>query len=223
MEERFLWDAVRALHSGTVLEIGSYEGYSTIILAKALVEGEVYAVDPHVGLPCQTDSIAEGVPPFREVGWPKEDSWTRFGQNIKETGVSHVVKPLKMASEEAVQDWTQPIHVLWIDGSHRYEDVRKDVLLWRPHVADGGLIVLHDCWISGVSRVLGEFVLSDRSLACFGFRLPSMFYARVHHRRPIDFVRIGLWRVAFAVAAVYPRLTSQVVTQLRRLFRATGL
>jgi len=49
---------------------------------------------------------------------------------------------------------------LWIDGDHRYEQVRKDFLLWEPHVINSGLIALHDTIRKkGPKRVLWENVL----------------------------------------------------------------
>ena len=37
-----------------------------------------------------------------------------------------------------------PIDVLWIDGDHTYEGVRKDVEMYGPLVRRGGIIALHD-------------------------------------------------------------------------------
>ncbi len=34
--------------------------------------------------------------------------------------------------------------MLWIDGSHIYEDVKKDFLLWSKFLKKGGIIVFHD-------------------------------------------------------------------------------
>ena len=38
----------------------------------------------------------------------------------------------------------QAIDLLFIDGDHRYEGVKKDFLLYRELVRDGGLIMFHD-------------------------------------------------------------------------------
>jgi hypothetical protein len=37
-----------------------------------------------------------------------------------------------------------PIHLLFVDGSHEYEDVLRDFRGFAPHVAPGGTIALHD-------------------------------------------------------------------------------
>jgi predicted O-methyltransferase YrrM len=40
------------------------------------------------------------------------------------------------------KEWA--IDFLFIDGDHRYEAVRQDVDLWLPHLAPGGVLLLHD-------------------------------------------------------------------------------
>lgn len=60
------------------------------------------------------------------------------------------------------------IDILFIDGDHRYEGVKKDFLCYRPFVRDGGLILFHDivqdkggtAWSGGVPKLWKE--LSER-------------------------------------------------------------
>jgi predicted O-methyltransferase YrrM len=133
--------------TGVIVEIGSWKGKSTISLARGsiAVGGEkVYAIDPHR--------------PLAEEGY-LEDTEIEFRENIKKAGVEHQVVPMAMTSEQAVQGWNQPIRLLWIDGDHRYEQVKKDFLLWEPHVIAGGMIAMHDTIRKrGPKRVLWESV-----------------------------------------------------------------
>jgi hypothetical protein len=39
---------------------------------------------------------------------------------------------------------SDPVHLLFIDGDHRYRGVRADLAAWTPKVASGGLVVMHD-------------------------------------------------------------------------------
>ncbi len=132
---------------GVILEIGSFKGKSTISLAlgSMAISGEkVYSVDPHKVL--------------AEEGY-FEDTKAEFLNNLKEAGVESHVVPMIVSSEEAAKGWDKPISLLWIDGDHRYEQVRKDFLLWEPHVIDSGLIALHDTIRKkGPKRVLWENV-----------------------------------------------------------------
>lgn len=56
------------------------------------------------------------------------------------------------------------IDILFIDGDHRYEGVKKDFLCYRPFVREGGLILFHDivqdkggaAWTGGVPKLWQE-------------------------------------------------------------------
>ena len=137
---------------GVIVEIGSYKGKSTICLAlgsKSVGGEKVFAIDPHLPIP------EEGYSDYSEP---------RFRDNIQSAGVGDHVVHLKMTSNEAAQGWNRPIRLLWIDGDHRYEQVRQDFLLWEPHVIEGGIIAMHDTIRKkGPKRVLWENIFfSDR-------------------------------------------------------------
>ncbi len=80
----------------------------------AVSGAKVYAVDPHRIL------AAEGY---------FEDTKAEFLSNLKKAGVDSHVVPMLVDSEEAAKGWDKPICLLWIDGDHRYDQVRKDFLL----------------------------------------------------------------------------------------------
>lgn len=41
-------------------------------------------------------------------------------------------------------DWTLPINVLFIDGEHRYEQVKSEFEKYSPFVVKGGWVLFHD-------------------------------------------------------------------------------
>jgi len=135
---------------GVIVEIGSWKGKSTICLARGsrAVGGEkIYAVDPHR--------------PLADEGY-FEDTEAEFLRNLAESAVTEQVAPMVMASEDAVRGWDRPIRLLWIDGDHRYEQVKRDFLSWEPHVIDGGIIAMHDTIRKkGPKKVLWECVFSS--------------------------------------------------------------
>ena len=47
-------------------------------------------------------------------------------------------------SSEIAKTWNKPIHLLFIDGSHEYEDVLADFRNFYPHVIPGGIVAFHD-------------------------------------------------------------------------------
>jgi predicted O-methyltransferase YrrM len=130
---------------GAIVEIGSWKGKSTICLALGSMAGagaRVYAIDPHK--------------PLAEEGYT-EDTEADFLKNIKAAGVESHVVPLVMTSEEAARGWDKPVALLWIDGDHRYEQVKRDFVLWEPHVMESGVIAMHDTIRKkGPKRVLWE-------------------------------------------------------------------
>jgi predicted O-methyltransferase YrrM len=132
---------------GVIVEIGSWQGKSTIALAMGAARThreKIYAIDPHAIQP--------------EEGY-LEDTRSTFTANIREAGVNGQVIPMIMTSKEAARHWRRPIRLLWIDGDHRYESVKQDFLLWEPFVVDGGIIAMHDTIRKkGPKKVLWENV-----------------------------------------------------------------
>ena len=153
-EGRYLYMLAKRC-GGNIVEIGSWEGMSTVYLAlgsKAGGRGRVFAIDPH-------RDTAE----FHEV-YGVEDTEPIFRENIGQAGVDDVVIPLVMKSEDAAREWTEPISLLWIDGAHEYENVTKDILLWEPYLEEGGIIAFHDALHSlcpGVRKAIYKHIFQS--------------------------------------------------------------
>lgn len=45
----------------------------------------------------------------------------------------------------------RPIDYLFIDGGHKYEEVKKDFALYAPLVRDGGIVGFHDVALEGLN------------------------------------------------------------------------
>jgi len=52
--------------------------------------------------------------------------------------------------------WSDPIHLLFVDGGHEFETVLGDIMLYCPYVVSGGVAVFHD---TGESEVRGALSL----------------------------------------------------------------
>ncbi len=128
-----LYGLVRAVKPQTVVEIGSARGRSTCFIGMALREnrnGMLYAIDPHT-----------------RTEWNDEDSVDTFeilNDNLKRCGVRDYVKVLRDASENVAATWHQPIDILFIDGDHSYEGVKRDWNLFSPFVQKFGVTIFHD-------------------------------------------------------------------------------
>ncbi|MDA1259855.1 MAG: class I SAM-dependent methyltransferase [Planctomycetota bacterium] len=121
---------------GEVLEIGSFRGLSTTILAHSvrLAGGRrVVAVDP-LTLPASTD--------YRPADAGELPA--QFRRTLEENGVADDVEFHRMRSGELARNWHRPLRLLWIDGDHSGDGARADVADFARFVQPGGVIALHD-------------------------------------------------------------------------------
>jgi len=138
-----LFDAARRCPPhGSIVEIGSFRGRSTIVLASACDPTVmVTAIDPHAGNdrgPQEIDGYAEEA----------ADDHAVFNANLAAAGVADRVRHLRMFSDDALGAVDGPIDVLYIDGAHRYAPARADIGSWGALVGDGGTLLIHDSFSS---------------------------------------------------------------------------
>lgn len=156
---RALFDAARACSAGgRIVEIGSFQGRSTIVLALAADPSvEVVAIDPHAG----NDRGPQEIGGFETEA---EDDHVRFESNLSAAGVRERVLHLRKFSDDALADVEGSIDVLYVDGAHRYAPALADIRQWGAKVTDGGTLLVHDSFSSiGVTlAILRELVPSRR-------------------------------------------------------------
>lgn len=143
--------------SGTIVEIGSFKGRSTVMLAKVASHyglGPIVAIDPH-NSPILLDHQAN----------PGVSSYQDFLHSIQAGGMANHVESHLAYSTEVANSWNRPIRLLWIDGDHSYEGAKKDLDAFFPHLVPLGVVAFHDALntFPGPIRVFVEDVLrSDR-------------------------------------------------------------
>ena len=156
---RVLFDAAAGCPAaGRIVEIGSFQGRSTIVLALAAHPSvDVVAIDPHAG----NDRGPQEFEGFTEEA---EDDHARFEANLAAAGVRERVTHLRTFSDDALAHVDGPIDVLYVDGAHRYAPARADIRQWGAKVGDGGTLLIHDSFSSvGVTlAILRELVPSPR-------------------------------------------------------------
>lgn len=156
---RVLFDAAaKCPPGGRIVEIGSFQGRSTIVLAMAADPTvEVVAIDPHAG----TDRGPQEFDGFVDEA---ADDHARFLANLTAAGVGDRVTHLRKFSTDALADVGGPIDVLYVDGAHRYGPALADIRQWGTEVGDGGTLLIHDSFSSiGVTlAILRELVASPR-------------------------------------------------------------
>jgi predicted O-methyltransferase YrrM len=134
-----LWNTAAALRPGArVVEIGSFRGRSTIVLASAAAEGvELVAIDPHGG----GDRGPQEITPDAVAG---DADFAAFNANLDAAGVQPRIRHVRAMSDQALGEVSAPIDLLFIDGAHRYAPARADIEQWGSRVAAGGSMLIHD-------------------------------------------------------------------------------
>lgn len=130
------------------VEIGNYRGRSTVALALGAARGaggQVVSVDPHL--------------PFvgpRGGRFGHEDQAHLYA-NLTRAGVGAQVSVVCLGSRAVAAGWEgPPVGLLFIDGDHRYEAVRGDLVAWAPHLAAGARVAFDDCDFADVARFVAE-------------------------------------------------------------------
>ena len=150
--------AARCPADGRIVEIGSFQGRSTIVLASAAVAGaEVIAIDPHAG----NDRGPQEIDGFGDEANSDHDA---FNTNLAAAGVADRVRHLRKFSNDALADVPGDIDVLYIDGAHRFGPARADIQQWGAKVVDGGTMLIHDSFSSvGVTgAIMSELLFGGR-------------------------------------------------------------
>ena len=166
----------RTLRPKHVLVVGSGFGFSVVCLALGLKDngkGRLSFVDPSYSV------LTDG--PFKTVGgtsqWDDPDKVTR---HFSRFGVEQLLTHYRLRSDEFFARYTElglpDIDLAFIDGSHAYDDVRKDFVSTLRHTHKNAYVLLHDTniyvrelvrhagvkrWLKEVKREKGLFELLD--------------------------------------------------------------
>lgn len=162
-----LFDLARALPEdhALVVEIGSWLGKSSLVLAKGLSgkrNPELHCIDP---FNCAGDEVSAAN--YQRLA--AEGDLTlleRFNRNMERGGVRDIVFVKQGFSHDFSGTFTHPIDMLFIDGDHSYASVRRDFEEWSPKVKPGGILAFHDVDRTaspGPRQVIDELVARDRT------------------------------------------------------------
>jgi hypothetical protein len=182
---RRLWQLAKLPNPGTIVEIGSFMGNSTIYLAMAAGEtaGEVHAVDPHTPASMRQTSIPTGplgCEAKREPEIERDaageqpqgglEASEMFLGNLERFGVRERVVYHRASSVDAAESWNgERVRLLYVDGMHTYEAVRQDYMAWRPFLAEQHAVLFDDYLWTEVQQAVDDL----RALLA-----PPCFYVR---------------------------------------------
>jgi predicted O-methyltransferase YrrM len=171
---------------GAIVEIGSFKGRSTVMLAKVAAHyglGPVVAIDPH-NSPILLDRHAD----------PAVSSYYDFLESIRAADLSNQVEPHLAYSTDVARSWNRPIRLLWIDGDHSYEGAKKDLDGFVHHLVPLGVVVFHDALnaFPGPIRVFVEDVVRSDQFGPAGF-VQSIAWAQFRPEDGHTFREQRLW------------------------------
>lgn len=144
-EAELLFDKAKSLKgSGAIVEIGSW-------CSKSLTYTTMAALS--VGNNCKKYSID----PFLTSKDEPNGKYETFISNLKQNDLYDKIIHIKEKSQIAGENFDEKIEMIFIDGFHKYESVKKDFELFFPKVVAGGYILLHDVTYSeGPTRLVKE-------------------------------------------------------------------
>lgn len=150
-EARFLFCLARDADSGRVVELGAYQGRSTIALAAGLqcsrqarAGKKLLTIDTFHGSPeHQPGGKFFDSSVFDRISGQVETR-AAFDRNLAEFGLASMVEVWEADIAAAAASFRGRIALLFVDADHNYEAVSRHLRLWIPKLTAGGIVVLHD-------------------------------------------------------------------------------
>ncbi|MFF9129929.1 class I SAM-dependent methyltransferase [Streptomyces sp. NPDC014806] len=141
-----------------LLEVGTYCGRSTILLADAARRAGICAVtvDHHRGSEEQQPGWEYHDPQTVDPEIGLMDTLPTFRRTLHRAGLEDHVVAVVGRSPQVAAFWRSPLGLVFIDGGHTDEHASADYEGWAPHVAEGGLLVIHDVFPDPVDEFTGQ-------------------------------------------------------------------
>lgn len=149
--------------SPKMIEIGSYNGESTLIFGASMIFDKITCIDP-----LSIHSLEFGLEhqPQEEVINQFKQNTSYFNGNGKELGQTKVelIRDYSYNVADRFEDGT--IDFIYIDGAHDYQAVKNDIKLFAPKLKTFGILAGHDyehTW-PGVIKAVDEIVINPPQL-----------------------------------------------------------
>ena len=135
--------------AGRVVELGSYQGRSTVFLAagtrdRADGSSAVIAVDHHKGSAEHQPGEECFNPLVACADGTGIDTFPHLSSHIRRLGLEKWVEPWRCSTLEAAKRFSGSIRLLFVDAAHDVDSVAADVEAWEPFVVEGGILCFHD-------------------------------------------------------------------------------
>ena len=154
----------RAATPLSILEIGAWAGASTVSWGEGLLryfEGNGHIVSVDVWA-TQGEPVADLAPAAGAIKHV-------FLHNVRASGLAALVEPLHAESDTAFEQLAgRRFDLIYVDGDHRYEQVRRDLANAKKYLAPGGVICGDDLEVQmgdGAEEVVAETVARNEAWA----------------------------------------------------------
>jgi predicted O-methyltransferase YrrM len=148
--------AVEKYQNGDIfVEIGSFKGRSASVMAVNIANSnkdiKFYCVDTWLG----SGEHQQGSP-CEDIDVINKKLFDVFLENTK--SIEKYITPIQKPSVEAANDFEDnSLSFVFIDASHDYENVKKDINAWYPKMKSGGTLAGHDWNYDPVANAVKEF------------------------------------------------------------------
>jgi MMP 1-O-methyltransferase len=138
--------AAEAAQLGPLLEIGSYCGRSTLLLAAAAAAAgtHVVTIDHHRGSEEHQPGWEYHDPTLVDPEVDRIDTLPLFRRTVATSGLEAHVIAVVARAEDLGRYWRAPLGLVFVDGSHTDDSAQRDYETWAGRVATGGLLAIHD-------------------------------------------------------------------------------
>lgn len=145
--------------SPKALEIGSFKGWTSILMCRIRNDLKVITIDPHYGFPKHPELSS---------------SETEVNKNIYSWKFEDRIEHIKVSSQEFFTD--KKFDFIFIDGDHSFEGVEFDFNKFFPNLKKDGIIAFHDYGCHpGVTQFCNSLILQKtfgsyirlKSILCF--------------------------------------------------------
>lgn len=133
--------------AGICVEVGSWEGVSTIAIARGLCERTLYAVDTWAG---NSDEAADHYTVELAQG---RDVFAQFLANVQAYGM-HYIEPKRCDWRIFAIAVDDPIAFIHLDAAHDEQSVSDQLATFLPRLVAGGIICGDDYYAPGVQAAV---------------------------------------------------------------------
>jgi hypothetical protein len=130
-----------------MVEIGSFQGESTSIFSLYLPDTKIYAVDP-----------LESGYDVNDIAAMQDMSNIQHNFTVRTSKFPNIIQIKEKSKDAAIKFDNSDLDLVYIDGDHRYEAVKQDIMSWKSKIKPNGYISGHDYDRIDIKRAIEETI-----------------------------------------------------------------